>query len=342
MVRVGVVAGVVSLVLAGVPGTASARSEENRSGADLSVRLVVSPALAQPGKPLIYQATVSNEGPEDAVLPVLIVRLPEEVAILGVNVAECLPGSTANEVVCASQQDVLAGGAGGVTISGIVRPGARGPLRATATLSSAVVDENTANDSAQTLTSVGEGTDLAVKLSREERHGRLVTVGAVIRNRGPHTVRDAAILLDTGKAHFLSADGARCRSHLGSVGCELRAVGAGSRVSLRLAFRARGHSPQAQATVFSVRLGDRRPANNVASINLGRRPASSVAGPNLGRRPASSVAGPNLGRRPASSVAGPNLGRRPANSVDGPSLGRSESGRKSPNDHDLTRNVVRG
>jgi hypothetical protein len=317
MVRVWVVAGVVSLVLAGVPGTTSARTEEkNRSGADLSVRLTVSPALAQPGKPLIYQAAVSNEGPEDAVLPVLIVRLPEEVEILGTNVAECLPGSAANEVICASQQDVLAGGTGGVTISGIVRPGARGPLRATAMLSSAVVDENGANDSAQTLTSVGEGTDLAVKLSREERQGRMVTVGAVIRNRGPRTVRDAAIFLETGKAHFLSAKGARCRPHPGSVGCELRAVGAGSQVSLRLAFRARGHSPQAQATVFSAHLGDRRPANNVASINLGRRPGADVGGP--------------------------NPGKRPGTDADGPNPGRAESGRPSPGGHDLTRDVVRG
>jgi hypothetical protein len=271
MVRVRVVAGVVSLVLAGAPGTASARSgEKNWIGADLSVRLAVSPTLAQPGKPLIYRAEVSNTGPEDAVLPVLIVRLPEEVEILGVDVAECLPGSMANEVVCVSRQDVMAGGTGGVTISSMVRPGARGPLRATATLSSEVVDENEVNDSAQTLTSVGEGTDLAVRLSRRGRHGRLITVGAVIRNRGPRTVRDAAVFFVTGKAQFLSADGARCRSHPGSVGCELRAVGAGRRVSLRLAFHARGHGPQAQATVYSTRLGDRRPANNMASINLGR------------------------------------------------------------------------
>src|SRR3954464_5264507 len=113
MVLVRIVAGGVGLVRAGVPGAARARpGETNGIGADLSVRLAVSPKLAQPGKPLTYRADVSNAGPEDAVLPVLVVRLPEGVEIIGVNVAECLPGGTANEVICASGQDVLAGGAG--------------------------------------------------------------------------------------------------------------------------------------------------------------------------------------------------------------------------------------
>lgn len=325
MVRVQIVAGVVSLVLAGVPGAEPARpGETNRSGADLSVRLAVSPKLAQPGKPLTYRADVSNAGPEDAVLPVLVVRLPAEVQILGVDVAECLPGSTAGEVVCASPQDVMAGGTGGVTISGMVHPAARGPLTATATLSSEVVDENAANDSAQTLTPVDEGTDLAVKLSRKALHDRLVTVGAVIRNRGPRIVRDATVFFDTGKARFLTAHGARCSPYPGSVGCELPAVGSGGRVSLRLAFHTRGTGPQAQATVYSTRLGDRRPANNMASIDLApaARPCPTEHGrrrPEMDPAPAARPCPTRHGRRQSGTDPAPAARtRRPSSRVTRP------------------------
>ncbi|MEV7005649.1 hypothetical protein [Streptosporangium sp. NPDC051022] len=277
------VAGIVSLVLVWgpevrVPETARAGTEgESRRGADLSVRLETSPEVAQPGQPLTYRVEVHNGGPEDAVLPLLVIRLPEGVDVLGVNVAECLPGRTTSEVVCASQQDVLAGTDGGVTINGIVRAGARGPLSAVATLSSEVVDGDETNNEARLLTPVDEGADLAVRLSRKTREGRLVTMNAVVRNRGPRIVRDASVFLRTVKARFLAASGARCHSYSGYVGCALGAVGSGRRVRLTLAFRARcAHCarrphrrvPRARATVYSTQVGDRRPANNMARISL--------------------------------------------------------------------------
>lgn len=263
------VAGVVSLALAGASGTAQAGFEERKQGgADLSVRLETLPKVAQPGQPLTYRVEVHNAGPEDAVLPTLVVRLPHGVDVLGVNVAECLPGRTTSEVVCASKRDVLAGTDGGLTINGIVRASARGPLRATATLSSEVVDGDETNNSTQLLTSVDEGADLTVRLSRQARAGRLVTMDAVVRNRGPRIVRDASVFLRTVKARFLSARGARCHSYAGYVGCALRQVGSGRQVSLRLAFRARRWAPKAKATVYSRHVGDRRPANNMARISL--------------------------------------------------------------------------
>ncbi|WP_326820036.1 hypothetical protein [Streptosporangium sp. NBC_01756] len=264
-----VVAGIVSLVLVGTPGTAPTEpADDNPMGADLSVQMETLPKVAQPGQPLLYRAEVRNTGPEDAVLPLLTIRLPEGVEILRVNVAECRPGTAVNEVVCPSEHDVVAGGAGGVTISGLVRPGARGPLAATATLSSEIVDENEANNSAETLTEVDRGADLAVRLSRRAHAGRLVTMGAVVRNRGPRAVRDAALFFHTRRARFLSAMGARCRSYPGLVGCRLRAIRSGKRVSLRLAFRAQRRALRAKATVYSTHVGDRRPANNMARINL--------------------------------------------------------------------------
>ncbi|WP_433372968.1 hypothetical protein [Streptosporangium sp. CA-115845] len=268
-VAVRIVAGVICLVLATVPRAASASpDDEGWGGADLSVRLTVSPKRAQPGQPLTYRAEVRNAGPGDAVLPLLTVRLPDGVEVIGVNVAECLPGATTGEVVCAATKDVPAGQTGGVTINGVVRSGARGPLTASATLSSEVVDDDETNNHSQTLTEVDDGTDLAVRLSRAARAGRLVTVSAVVRNRGPRRVHDAGVFFDTGGARLMSARGARCDSHPAYVGCRLRTVGAGRRVSFMLAFVARGHAPRAEATVYSLRLGDRRPANNTARFSL--------------------------------------------------------------------------
>ncbi|MBB4939740.1 hypothetical protein FHR32_004045 [Streptosporangium album] len=273
-----VVAGIISLALVGAPGTVPAEpGDDSPMGADLSVRMDTLPKVAQPGQPLLYRAEVRNTGPEDAVLPLLTIRLPEGVEILRVNVAECRPGSTANEVVCPSEHDVVAGGIGGVTISGLVRPGARGPLEATATLSSEIVDENEANNSSRTLTDVDQGADLAVRLSRRARAGRLITMGAVVRNRGPQAVRDAALFFHTRRARFLSAMGARCRSYPGLVGCRLHAIRSGNRVRLRLAFRAHRRALRAKATVYSIHVGDRHPANNMARLTS-IRPKSDESG----------------------------------------------------------------
>ncbi|GAA3420816.1 hypothetical protein [Streptosporangium vulgare] len=267
---VRIVAGVICLALVATPRGAFASPEDDGwGGADLSVRLTASPKRAQPGQPLTYRAEVRNDGPGDAVLPLLTVRVPEQVVVVGVNVAECLPGAVAGQVVCSSPTDVLAGQTGGVTITGMVRSGARGPLRASATLSSEVVDDDETDNFSETLTEVDEGTDLAVRLSRARRAGRLVTVAAVVRNRGPRRVHDAGVLFDTGGARLMSARGARCDSHPAYVGCRLRTVGAGRRVSFMLAFVARARAPRAEATVYSLRLGDRRPANNTARFSLG-------------------------------------------------------------------------
>ncbi|MFB9722051.1 DUF11 domain-containing protein [Planobispora longispora] len=258
----------IGVVLVSVPGTAAlaAPPEPDWGGADLSVRLDASPRRAQPGQPLLYRVNVRNAGPGDAVLPVLTVRIPAGVEIVNADVAECRPGRVRGEVICASDADVPAGSTGGVTITGVVRPGARGPLTATASITSEVVDGNAANDSARLLTPVAEGADLALRLTDRSRAGRTVTMGATVRNRGPRTVRDALVLFQAGRARFVAARGARCRPYPGYVGCALRSVGSGEQVRLRLSFRVRGRAVRAEAAVYSAHLGDRRPRNNVARL----------------------------------------------------------------------------
>ncbi|WP_214109424.1 DUF11 domain-containing protein [Acrocarpospora catenulata] len=245
-------------------------------GADLNVRIEATPQVAQPGQPLVYRVMVHNSGPGDAVLPVLTVTLPREVEIMSVDVSECRPGRGYNEVVCRSPRDVLAGGSGGVTITALVRPSARGPLRAQASLTSEVLDGHDEDNQAEAVTNVDEGADLAVRFRPARgvpRPGERFTMEAVVANRGPRVVRDAFVYLQAGRAQFLAGTGARCHAFNGFVGCALQPIRSGGQTRFQLAFRAparvlRTRPVQARATVYSRGLGDRRPANNQARLRM--------------------------------------------------------------------------
>ncbi|MEV4887823.1 hypothetical protein AB0K48_00330 [Nonomuraea sp. NPDC055795] len=258
-------AGFMGVMLAGVPGLAHAGP--GWGAADLSVRLTARPGVAQPGQPIIYRAEVGNAGPGDAVLPVLKVTLPVGVEVVSVDVATCARGVSAAEVVCTSPMDIRAGGTGGVTITGIVRPDARGPLKAAATLTSEVRDDDESDNAATVSTAVDEGADLSLRLSGRARGGRFAMT-ALVRNRGPHMVRDARVYLRTGRAKLVSALGARCRTQLGFVACRLRAVGPDERLRVRLTLRAPRRPVDASAGVWSSRLGDRRPSDNRARLRV--------------------------------------------------------------------------
>ncbi|WP_157252374.1 DUF11 domain-containing protein [Nonomuraea typhae] len=260
-----VFAGFMGVMVAGTP--AAAHAGDGWGSADLSVRLSAEPAVAQPGHPIIYRAEVRNAGPGDAVLPVLTVTLPADVEIVSVDVATCRPGAVAHEVVCPSPADVLAGGRGGVTVTGIVRPGARGPLISRAALVSEVRDENESDNTHTLQTRVDEGADLSLRLSGRARGSRYA-LSALVRNQGPRMVRDARIFLRTGPARLVSAVGARCRGRVGYVSCRLRAVASGERLRVRLSLWAPDRPVNARANVYSSRFGDRRPADNRARMRI--------------------------------------------------------------------------
>jgi uncharacterized repeat protein (TIGR01451 family) len=233
--------------------------------ADLSVRITSEPAVAQPGQPIAYRVEVANAGPGDAVLPVLVVSVPPEVRILNTDVATCRPGTTREQVRCASATNVRAGGGGGVTITGLVGTSARGPLRTVAKLTSATADANERDNSFTHLARVDEGADLGVRMTGQVRGGGLAAVTAVISNRGPRMVRDAFAYF-RARGRLVSAVGARCRGRMEELQCGLRAVGAGERMRVRLLFEPERRA--IRATVFSSRFGDRVPSNNESLLNL--------------------------------------------------------------------------
>lgn len=268
-----VVAGLVGVAVAGAPQVATAGPD--RGEADLRVRIDASPTPAQPGQLISYRVRVDNAGPGDAVLPLLKVTVPGEVDIVAVNVVSCRPGAVRGEVVCPSAADVRAGEAGEMTIVGLVRPEARGPLRATAALTSQVIDPREQDNTAEVVTRVAEGADLAVRLAppaRRPRPGRRFTLRATVRNLGPGTVKDARLMLRTTGARLVSAQGTGCRPRLRFVMCRLRRpVRPGGQERLALVFRAparAAHPVRAYASVFSDTVGDRRPANNEAVVRL--------------------------------------------------------------------------
>ncbi|WP_152990225.1 DUF11 domain-containing protein [Sphaerimonospora mesophila] len=273
-----VVTGLICVFVAGVPRPAVAMDQVEQWGAaDLAVRISASPKVAQPGQPLVYRVKVDNRGPGDAVLPVLRVDVPRDFQIINVNVAECRPVRGHRQVVCESDRDVVAGESGSLTITGVVRPGASGPLRARASVDSEVVDGHEADNRAKTVTKVDGGADLAVRFrssARFARPGHRFSVRAEVRNRGPRIVRDAYVFLRPRQARFRSATGGRCRSRRAFVACALPPIRTGSTGLLRLVFSVPSHASRAvstMATVYSRHFGDRRPANNRARMRVALR-----------------------------------------------------------------------
>ncbi|MCG5220723.1 hypothetical protein [Streptosporangium sp. KLBMP 9127] len=259
----GFAAGVVAGVLAagGVSGVAEARA-----GDGLSIQIVSYPKVAQPGRPVAYRVEMRNAGPGDTVPPPLRVVLPPEVKLLNVDVVECRTGG-GHEVTCPPRGPVRAGGTGAVTVVGLVDPHARGPLGAKAVLGT---------HTAETTTGVGEGADLALRLSRDGRPMRMARsgrqvfrIGAVIWNHGPHTVRDAQLFLRARQARLVEAVGARCGDSEGYVGCRVPAVQPGERARFELLFRSKRAAASASAVVYSAKFGDRRPGNDKARLRLG-------------------------------------------------------------------------
>ncbi|WP_204016134.1 DUF11 domain-containing protein [Sphaerimonospora thailandensis] len=273
-----VVTGLFCVFVAGMPRPAVAVDQVEQWGsADLTVRISASPKVAQPGQPLVYRVKVHNKGPGDAVLPVLRVNVPRDFQIVNVNVAECRPARGYSEVVCESNRDVLAGESGSLTITGVVRPGAHGPLRAQARIASEVVDGHEADNTAKAVIKVDAGADLAVRFrssTRFARPGHWFSVRAEVRNRGPRIVRDAYVVLQPRRARFLSATGGRCRSRKAFVACAMPPIRSGSTGLLRLMFRVPSHASRAvstMATVYSRHFGDRRPADNQARMRVSLR-----------------------------------------------------------------------
>ncbi|RBQ16568.1 hypothetical protein DP939_30125 [Spongiactinospora rosea] len=282
------------------PPPAEAPAVPQPAGADLSVRITSYPKVAQPGRPLGYRIDVGNAGPGPAVRPELRVRLPEGVKVLSVDVAECKPGTTArlSEIVCSSGADVLKGGHGTLSVVGQVPADARGALRAVATIKSQAADGDATDNTAEAVNRVGEGADLAVRLTRlgggpaqgSARGSRRAAVAApgrrapgarvraVVMNHGPQAVRDGQLFVRVRGARLVASEGARCGAHAGYVGCRLHAVpvGGGTRVLMVFApaANARHARPMtAAAMVYSAVLGDRRPDNGKARLRVPLRPS---------------------------------------------------------------------
>lgn len=248
------------LVLTGTATPPAMAAGGNGGAADLSVRMTAEPRVAQPGQPILYQVRVGNAGPGDAVLPVLRITLPAGVEIGVVDVASCRPGRTRNEVLCPSATDVLAGEGGGVRVSGVVRPDAVGPLRAVATLTSEVWDDDETDNVAVVSTPVDEGADLRLRLRAMGGY----RLAAVLRNLGPRAVRRPLVVFRTGARRFVSAGGGSCRRRAVYVLCRVGGVASGERARLELTLRPSRRAVTAR--VFAARVGDRRPADNVARV----------------------------------------------------------------------------
>ncbi|WP_242454649.1 hypothetical protein [Bailinhaonella thermotolerans] len=285
--------------------------------ADVSVSMTGSPAVAQPGRPVSYVVRVRNRGPGPAVRPTVRVRVSETADIVAVDVAECRARGRV-EVVCASPYDVKPGGTGQVTVTTVPREGARGRLRAEATITARNPDPAPGDTRAVVDTPLGPGADLGVRMAaagvRRVRPGQRFGAVATVVNRGPQRVRDATVVLQPTRLAFRYARGARCREQGRTVLCRVGRLDSGARRAIRLGFRVPALPRKAvtvigDAIVFSVRLGDAHPANNTSVMRLRvARPAraQAAAGTGSAGRVRSAQRAATGTASPASRNAAPN------------------------------------
>ena len=111
-------------------------------------------ANAQPGTPLVYTITVTNDGPSQAVNVEVIDTLPAGVTFVSGNGPNNEPLAVANGQVVVDGGTLPSGDNFSFTITVNVNAGANGNLVNSATVSSDTLDPNAANDSASATSSV--------------------------------------------------------------------------------------------------------------------------------------------------------------------------------------------
>lgn len=239
---------VVAFGILAVPADASA--------ARLHVTVSADAARAWPGGLLWYFIRVRNKGRTAVSGATLTARLAVGSEVVGVSSGGC-DEPAHGRVVCALPR-LPAGGAAQVAITTLVKPSARGGLRASVAVG---------GSRAAVVTPLRSGTDLVVRLRHIERFvrhrlGHRQSVAVSVVNRGPRTARHVtlrAAAIDSRMVHYR---GARCRLSGHHARCRLGRLAPGARRTVWLTTRG---GPVA-ATV-APEVGDPHPADNTGYLS---------------------------------------------------------------------------
>ncbi len=174
--------------------------------ADLSITKTDGQTTAVPGTPISYTIVASNAGPAFVANATVVDTFPANITgvtwtCTGVDAGSC-PGFGSGNI----NASVILGVGGSVrfTATGTISAAATGTLSNTATVSSAVIDPNPANNSATDTSTLTQQADLAITKTDGQTTdipGTSITYTIVASNAGPFSVANATVV-DTFPANI--------------------------------------------------------------------------------------------------------------------------------------------
>jgi uncharacterized repeat protein (TIGR01451 family) len=258
---------------AGANNSATATTKVAGPPTDIAISIAGAPNPALEGGTVTYTITVANQGPNAADGVALTAVLPDKMTFeaAAADAGTCTPGSSTPVTVDCTLGSIPAGGSLGVTVK--ANASTTGDFAVSATVDSAAVDTNSANNGASTTTTVVP---------------RVADLAVVINDPGPILVNDSfTLVLNISNPSVAPADGVildialpsgvtllgvttngACTPIGSTLTCVLGRLNGGSSRGLQLRLRAGAAGPLAWSARVSSTTTDPNPANNAASASV--------------------------------------------------------------------------
>ena len=240
---------------------------------DIAISIAGAPNPALEGGTVTYTITVANQGANAADGVALTAVLPDKMTFeaAAADAGTCTPGTSTPVTVDCTLGSIPAGGSLGVTVK--ANASTTGDFAVSATVDSAAVDTNTANNGASTTTTVVP---------------RVADLSVVINDPGPILVNDSfTLVLNVTNPSVAPADGVildialpsgvallgfttngACTPIGSTLTCVLGRLNGGSSRGLQLRLRAAAAGPLAWSARVSSTTTDPNTANNATSASV--------------------------------------------------------------------------
>jgi len=196
---------------------------------DVGVAMAAAPEPVVAGETMTFTLTATGYGPSTADNVIVTDILPSELTFVSAS-AGC---SVSGQTVSCLMGNLGTGDQAVATIQARVSPAATGIVLNTATVASDLFDENTANNTASTSSTIATSADLRLTLADDpdpNYGGGTVVYELMVTNDGPSDAQDV-VLTETLPADFSVASATRCAISGQTVTCAAGTVAAGSTIS---------------------------------------------------------------------------------------------------------------
>ncbi|MFG2002558.1 hypothetical protein ACGFNU_25715 [Spirillospora sp. NPDC048911] len=260
---------------------AGSLAAEPLTSADLRIGLTGPAHRVKAGGIVDYTVSLRNAGPAAVRDATTKVRLPRGIAVIQISDSGC---RERGRILSCRPAALAAGASRTIHILGIVKPSARGSYRARARVyARGAADPVLRNNMARAVTKIAPSTDMAVRLSAPRRaaaNGKIMLAVTVV-NRGPRPARHVILNLGAHGARLtapsprwnggcqVTVTNERTGGHF--LRCSLGRLAVGARRTVYVPARsasARRVRVQEYAVTAWQRLGERRPANNTATVKV--------------------------------------------------------------------------